>query len=70
MPYITRNNKGEIVELHNSPENGGGNWIEAQDPEVLDFIKRSEILHPCQRRNKYRIPNHESHPPTGHIIAL
>jgi hypothetical protein len=43
MPYITRNNKGEIVELHNSPENGGGNWIEAQDPEVLDFIKRSEI---------------------------
>ena len=42
MPYITRNNQGEIVELHNSPENGGGNWIEAGDPEVLDFIKRIE----------------------------
>ena len=42
MPYITRNKKGEIVELHNLPDNGEGNWIEPGNPEVLDFIKRIE----------------------------
>ena len=40
MPYIIRNEKGEIVELHNSPDNGEGNWIEPGNPEVIDFIKR------------------------------
>ena len=42
MPYITRNKKGEIVELHNLPDDGGDNWIESGNPEVLDFIKRIE----------------------------
>ena len=42
MPYITRNKKGEIVELHNLPGNGEGNWIDPGSPEVLDFIKRIE----------------------------
>ena len=42
MPYITRNKKGEIVELHNSPDEGDVNWIEPENPEVLDFIERIE----------------------------
>jgi len=42
MPYITRNKKGEIVELHNLSDNGEGNWIEPGNPEVLDFIERIE----------------------------
>ena len=42
MPYITRDNKGEIIELHNSPDKGDDNWIEPGNPEVLDFIKRIE----------------------------
>jgi len=42
MPYITRNNNGEIVEIHNSPDKEHAIWIDPSNPEVLDFIKRIE----------------------------
>lgn len=42
MPYITRNNKGEIAEIHNSPDNEEASWIDPSNPEILGFIKRIE----------------------------
>jgi hypothetical protein len=42
MPYISRNGQGEIVELHDSPIENGDQWMEANNPEVLAFLKRIE----------------------------
>jgi len=39
MPYINRNEKGTIVELNNSSTKSAGQWVEADDPEVLEFLK-------------------------------
>jgi len=39
MPYISRNEKGEIVELHSSPIEQNDQWLEANNPEILAFMK-------------------------------
>ena len=39
MPYVSRNEKGKIIELHNSPGEESEQWLEANNPEILDFLK-------------------------------
>lgn len=49
MPYVSRNEKGEIIELHNSPGEESEQWIEASSPEVLDFLKRIETTEQAKK---------------------
>jgi hypothetical protein len=38
MPYIQRNNTGEVVALTTSSHDGAGEWAESNHPEVLLFL--------------------------------
>ncbi len=42
MPYIKRNEKGGVIELHNSPLETGGEWLDAGSPEIVAFLKTPE----------------------------
>lgn len=42
MPYISRNEKGEIIEIHDSPVDEGDTWLEANDPVLIAFLKGIE----------------------------
>jgi len=39
MPYVSRNENGQILEVHNSPTEAGEQWLEANNPEILEFLK-------------------------------
>ena len=42
MPYISRNEKGQIIEIHDSPVDAADQWLEASSPDVLLFLKGIE----------------------------
>ena len=38
MPYVRRNDLGEIVELRRSADSGADEFIESNAPEVMEFL--------------------------------
>jgi hypothetical protein len=42
VPYIRRNEKGEITELNDSAKEEDDQWLEETDPEVMIFLEQSE----------------------------
>lgn len=42
MPYISRNENGTVVGLHDTPNGEQDEWLDVGDPEVFDFLKRIE----------------------------
>lgn len=40
MPYISRNEKGEIIAIHDSPVKEDTQWLESSDSEVVSFLQR------------------------------
>lgn len=40
MPYLSRNDAGTIVGLHDSPPNPNSEWLELDHPEVSDYLQR------------------------------
>ncbi len=56
MPYISRNEKGKIVALHESSTGDDRQWVDKSDPEFLDFLKNLEN---GQARNALTSTDHE-----------
>jgi len=42
MPYVSRNTNGEVTEIHNSPTEDADQWVEANSPEIINFLTRIE----------------------------
>ena len=42
MPYVKRNEKGEIVDIHDAQTEACEQWVEAGNPEVLSFLQGVE----------------------------
>lgn len=42
MPYVSRNKKNEIVELHDSVIKKEDQWVDGSDQEVVEFLKKVE----------------------------
>lgn len=42
MPYIRRDEKGKIVEIHNSPIDREMEWTETNSSELITFLKQIE----------------------------
>jgi hypothetical protein len=38
MPYVSRNDAGEITGLHHSPQEAEAEWLEGDDPQILRFL--------------------------------
>jgi len=43
MPYVTRNNKGEIVTIHQNKNDEGAQWLEENDSEITTFINNAAV---------------------------
>lgn len=41
MPYISRNENGEIVEIHAVPKGDAKTWVELTAPEVVAFLEKN-----------------------------
>jgi hypothetical protein len=41
MPYVSRNDAGEITGLHHSPQEAEAEWLEGDDPQILRFLYSS-----------------------------
>lgn len=41
MPYVSRNDAGEITGLHHSPQEAESEWLEGDDPQILRFLYSS-----------------------------
>lgn len=41
MPYIKRNEQGDVVQLLDTPNGGSVQWLEANDPAVLAFLQQT-----------------------------
>mgnify|MGYP003664877640 CR=1 FL=1 len=47
MPYVNRNQAGEITQLLDKPSNSDSQWLEMENPEVSQFLQdpnRTEAL--------------------------
>ncbi len=42
MPYVKRNEKGEIIELYDTSQEKDEQWVEVNSPEILAFLKTIE----------------------------
>lgn len=42
MPYVKRDPSGNIIELHEMPEDSDTEWLELFDAEVLNFLKTTQ----------------------------
>ena len=40
MPYVSRDKNNAIIELHNSPPEPDSQWLEINNPEILDFLAK------------------------------
>jgi len=40
MPYINRNDQGEITQLLDMPSGEGSQWLELNHPDVVEFLQR------------------------------
>lgn len=49
MPYVKQNEKGEIIELHDSPGEECEQWLEASSPEIINFLKRIETTEQAKK---------------------
>lgn len=38
MPYVSRNDAGEIIGLHHSPQEAEAEWLEGDDPQIHQFL--------------------------------
>jgi len=38
MPYVSRDDGGEIIALHQSPPNVDAEWLRGDDPEIQNFL--------------------------------
>ena len=43
MPYVTRNENGEIVDIFDVASADASQWVERSDPEVFEFIEKSLV---------------------------
>lgn len=41
MPYIKRNEQGDVVQLLDAPNGGDTQWLEANDPAVQTFLQQA-----------------------------
>jgi len=41
MPYVIRNNKGEIVTIHQNKNDENAQWLEENDSQIIAFIKNA-----------------------------
>jgi hypothetical protein len=42
MPYVCRDQKGEIQSVHAEPTSGGSEYLGADDPAMIDYLSRSK----------------------------
>jgi hypothetical protein len=49
MPYVSRNDAGVIIELHNSPPHPNSQWLELDHPEVSDFLQKIGLHEQAKR---------------------
>ena len=45
MPYIQRNERGDIVALLDSPNAGSSEWLDVDNSDVLVFLQQAEEAH-------------------------
>jgi len=41
MPYVIRNNKGEIVTIHQNKNDENAQWLEENDSQIMAFINNT-----------------------------
>jgi hypothetical protein len=49
MPYVKRNEKGEVIELHDAPLAKDEQWIEANSPEIIGFLQTIETTEQAKK---------------------
>lgn len=42
MPYVQRNEQGQVTRLLDSPSNDAGEWLELEHSDVAAFLQQSE----------------------------
>lgn len=42
MPYVTRNENGEVVAIHHNKGEGNGQWEDITATGVIDFLKQTD----------------------------
>lgn len=40
MPYINRNEHGDVSQLLDEPNKGGSEWLEVDHPDVIEFLQQ------------------------------
>ncbi|MCK5666764.1 MAG: hypothetical protein KAI17_24910 [Thiotrichaceae bacterium] len=43
MPYINRNSEGKIISLHSNRQDSDSQWLETDNPELIEFMKQCDI---------------------------
>jgi hypothetical protein len=44
LPYISRNDEGVIIEIHQSPPKENATWLEMNAPEMVEFLQQIETM--------------------------
>lgn len=40
MPYVSRNEQGEVIGVRDAPSEQSNEWLDVGDTEILEFLKR------------------------------
>jgi len=48
MPYVTRNENGEVVAIHQNQSGESVHWEEATSVDVIEFLKQSDASAPVK----------------------
>ena len=40
MPYVNRNERGEVIQLSDMPNKEGSEWLEVGHPDVIEFLQQ------------------------------
>jgi len=49
MPYVSRNDAGEIIGLHHSPPAADAEWLAGEDPQIHQFLHASAAAEQTRR---------------------
>lgn len=50
MPYVSRNEQGVIVALHNNPMHENDLWLDVNHPEIVEFLNKKQSAKHAQAK--------------------
>lgn len=52
MPYVSRNEKGEIIDIHDSVTNEQDQWLETNNPELIEYLHKIDSIERAKKALK------------------